>query len=775
MKLLLLSLAALVFSLPALAQKTILIGKIKDEQNQAIPFSTLSIPALKKGVTSDQTGTYSIVLPSGIYQIKASAVGYKSKLQSLTLSATDTVYLDFNLAQDAKLQEVIISASRKQETLDEVPSAINIIGTKDLAIQKTINNNLSEILANTVPGLGFNTNRTSNLGQTMRGRGILIMIDGVPQSTPLRNGARDIRTIDPAAIERVEVIKGATAIYGNGADGGLINYITKKPATGKGISGQTSIGSSNFLVSPKHTFGGQAGQLLSGTVSNLDYVVSGRYEQTGLSRAANGDVLSPEYGLNDLRMWNAFAKVGYQIDTNNRIELMYNYFSSKQNTDYIAKAGKYGNPDSATTGILGNRPGKAEGTPYNHNVNLHYSSRRLIAGTDLDVNLYLQDFYTLLSSSNFFEGNGQPGNLSKKKGLRINLNSPFLVSDNWNGNFVYGLDVLSDKTSTVLTDGRVSVPEMNMRNLAPYLQLKSVFLQNLIFKAGARFENINIDVPTYTTLATRNYNTGGYSGGGTIVKGGALNYNAFVFNAGLRYNKLSYFKPFISFSQSFSIGDLGLVLRSATENTLADITTKAVTANNYEAGFSSRFGKLNIEAATYISTSKLGASYVFVNGKAQIARSPERIYGFELAADYALSEELAFGASYSYTEGKRKINDQEVYLGGDRIGPPKTTAYISYSPVANWQLRVQMLSAGNRKRFDPVNGKYSYGTGPMNTFTTFSFFSNYSFDKSSSIQLGVENMLNKDYFTIPSQWMSDSLSYVKGNGARLTLNYLYKF
>lgn len=96
MKLLLLSLAALVFSLPALAQKTILIGKIKDEQNQAIPFSTLSIPALKKGVTSDQTGTYSIVLPSGTYQIKASAVGYKSKLQSVTLSATDTLYLDFN-------------------------------------------------------------------------------------------------------------------------------------------------------------------------------------------------------------------------------------------------------------------------------------------------------------------------------------------------------------------------------------------------------------------------------------------------------------------------------------------------------------------------------------------------------------------------------------------------------------------------------------------------------------------------------------------------------
>lgn len=775
MKILYTTFFAVVLTFSAFAQKAMITGNIKNEQQQGIPFATVKIPSLKTAVTANQSGKYSISVPIGSYTIKVSGLGFQSDEQTITLSSTDTTRLDFILKEDSKLEEVIISASRKQETLDEVPSSINIIGAKDLAIQKTISNNLSEILTNTVPGIGFNTNRSSNLGQTMRGRGILIMIDGVPQSTPLRNGARDIRTIDPAVIERVEVIKGATSIYGNGADGGLINYITKKAAADKAISGQTSIGSTNFLVKPQRTFGGQASQLLSGSVKHLDYVVSGRYEQTGTSRAANGQVLSPEYGLNDLRMWNAFAKVGYNFNSSNRLELMYNYFSSKQNTDYIVKSGKYGITDSATTGVLGNRPGEPEGTPYNHNMNLHYSSQGIIGATDLDVNLYLQDFYTLLSSSNFFEGNGQPGILDKKKGLRVNLNSPFLISDQWNGNFVYGLDILSNRTSTLLTDGRVSVPEMDMRNIAPYMQLKSVFLKNLIFKAGARFENINIDVPTYTTLSTRNYNTGGYSGGGIVVKGDALNYNAFVFNAGLRYNKLAYFKPFVSFSQSFSISDLGLVLRSATENTLADLTTKAVKATNYEAGFSSTFGKLNIEGAGYISTSKLGASYVFVEGKAQIARSPERIYGFELAADYALFDNLSIGASYAYTEGKRTVNGQKIYLGGDRINPPKTTAYVSYSILPSWLVRLQMLNAGSRKRFDPVNGKYSYGTGPIDSFTTFSFFSNYSIDKSSSIQVGIENLLNKDYFTIPSQWMSDSLSYVKGNGARLTLNYLYKF
>ncbi|QJB36403.1 TonB-dependent receptor [Chitinophaga oryzae] len=554
-------------------------------------------------------------------------------------SQQDASRQDSALQKDAQLKEVIVSASRRKETLDEVPSSVTILKAKDLAIQKNINNNLSDILANTVPGLGFNSNNSYNLGQTLRGRTVLVMIDGIPQSTPLRNSLRDIRSIDPGVIEQVEVIKGATAIYGNGATGGLINYITKRPATGKAFSGQTSMGANTALKDARHTGGWHVGQMLTGTVKRFDYVISGRYEQTGVMKDAKGQVLSPDYGLNELQMWNVFAKVGYNVDNRNRLELMYNYFSSKQRTDYIVKAGRFGNRDSATTGTLGVRPGEPEGTPHNHNASLHFTSQELIGGTDLDINLYMQDFSTLTPYTNFFENNGQSGIIAQKKGLRLNLNSPFVISSTWNGNLVYGADVLADKTSQVLTDGRVSVPEMNMRNLAPYLQVKSVFLQHLVLKVGARFENINIRVPAYTTIKIINYNTGGYSGGVT-VNGGSLNYNAFVFNAGLRYNKLPYFKPFVSFSQGFSVPELGLILRGAKENTLADITARAVTTNNYEAGFNSTIGKLNIEGAAYISTSGLGASYVMVNGKFEVARSPERVYGFELSADYALLDKL---------------------------------------------------------------------------------------------------------------------------------------
>jgi iron complex outermembrane receptor protein len=68
------------------------------------------------------------------------------------------------------------------------------------------------------------------------------MIDGIPQSSPLRNNDREIRSIDPSVLERIEVVKGATSIYGNGAEGGIINYITQKDNSNKPISGKNYLG-----------------------------------------------------------------------------------------------------------------------------------------------------------------------------------------------------------------------------------------------------------------------------------------------------------------------------------------------------------------------------------------------------------------------------------------------------------------------------------------------------------------------------------------------------
>src|SRR3546814_4442420 len=72
------------------------------------------------------------------------------------------------------------------------------------------------------------------------------MVDGIPQSTPLRDGKRSGFTVDPAFVERVEVIYGANAIQGVGATGGVINYVTTTaPENGDWLNRVTLEGSTD--------------------------------------------------------------------------------------------------------------------------------------------------------------------------------------------------------------------------------------------------------------------------------------------------------------------------------------------------------------------------------------------------------------------------------------------------------------------------------------------------------------------------------------------------
>jgi iron complex outermembrane receptor protein len=76
-------------------------------------------------------------------------------------------------------------------------------------------NNLGDALGKMVPSLGLGVQSQSVFGQTVRGRRVLVLIDGIPQQT-IRNVARDLQTISPQLVERVEVIRATTPLHGEG-------------------------------------------------------------------------------------------------------------------------------------------------------------------------------------------------------------------------------------------------------------------------------------------------------------------------------------------------------------------------------------------------------------------------------------------------------------------------------------------------------------------------------------------------------------------------------
>lgn len=749
-----------------------LTGQIVDEYGYPVSFASVRLDG-NSGTQSDSNGNFSFSdIRIGRHEVSVTSVGFRRTDKTIEVLADSTSQLQIVLSKDVELKEVVVTAGRKPESIDEVPSSISILTAREVQAQSVVNPSIASVLGNTIPGLGTATNKATNSGQTLRGRQVLVLIDGIPQSTPLMNGSRDIRTIDPAVIERVEVIKGATSIYGNGSGGGIINFITKKPAAGKRISGTTSIGSNGNVVNTANTVGYRISQLLAGTVNKFTYVVNGTYNYTGVFKDAKGEVNGQDDGLGETSLYNLYLKAGYKPNEHSQLLLTYNLFSSVQRSDYINSVGVYG--EHPSIGIKGDSPGEPAGTPQNHNLWASYSHDGLPFETALDVTAYYNRFISMnryVPSATAWYGPGQTQIQSFKKGIRLNLNTPWSAGS-ISGEVTYGLDLLNDMTNQVLTDGRVYIPDMNMVNLAPYAQLKVDLVDQLVFKGGVRYENARVKVKDFRTIAT------GPDGAGSIdVTGGTIPYNATMFNAGLRYSKYEFFNPFISFSQGFAINELGRILRRAKESTLQNLETDPIITNNYEAGFSSRFGIMSVTAAYYISTSNLGLNLVDVGGFLMPQREPEKVYGYEATAEAYVHPKVTLGASYSYVEGKAELDDDsEIYLNGGRIAPPKGTAYVYYRPTSNLNFQLYLIHTGSRDRFDVrANGLYGNSEGPVKSVNLINLSGSYRINSKWTAGLGVENLLNTSYYPVTSQYRAVDAEYVQGNGAKLSLNLSFDF
>nr|WP_286426370.1 TonB-dependent receptor [Myroides marinus] len=748
------------------------IVKVNNPNLKAVKGAQIYINGDQKGVTDKEGGLSIDWTTLGDATLLVVADGYEEQMLTVVKSELSSSLVVELKPLEQSLDEIVITAGRKAENIATIPSSVTIIGQKEMEKQMNVTTDISTILSNLVPGLGSATNKGTSSGQTLRGRPLLVLIDGIPQSTPLMNGARDIRSIAPSAIERVEVIKGATAIYGNGSTGGIINYITKKNKGQQSFGGTTVLGTSFNPANSSGTMGYKVSQSFAGKYKKWNYSVGASLDYNGVQRDGEGLILGQTDGLSNTYQKNLFAQITYDINDYSSIRAFYNGYSSVQHARYISKTGKYG--QTPTIGIAGTDPGEHAGTPHNHNMMLGYTNSDLFLGTQLDVTFYMNSFRSMnryVEKGTAWYGPGQTRINSNKKGLRVNLNTPFVVFD-MPSEITYGVDWLNDVTDQDLTDGRVYIPKMDMINIAPYAQLKVDIIDNLIFKAGIRYENANVKVNDFNTIAT-----GPNNEGSIFVQGGKIPYKTTLFNAGLRYNKYEVFNPFVSFSQGFAINELGRILRRAKESTLDQLETEPIITNNYEVGFSSRFSIFSFTGSYYVSTSKLGANLVDVGGYLVAQREPERVHGFEITGEAVLSPQWTVGGSYAYVEGKAEFDDgSKVYLNGGRISPPKATAFVYYTPNDKLNLQLYWLYSGSRDRFDAnAQGKYKNSEGPVKDISLFNIASTYTLNKSWKFSVGIENLFNKTYYPVVSQYRALDADYIRGNGMQANLTMQYNF
>ena len=145
-----------------------------------------------------------------------------------------------NAQTDDSLQQVVVTASRSAETLASVPQSVSLITGTDIA--NTPAQELDDVMR-LVPGidlLGYSGEAQHPTSDSIGMRGLggtaqgisraLVMVDGIPINDPFF-GYIQWGRIPLENIERVEVVRGGgSPLWGNYAEGGVINVITREPS-----------------------------------------------------------------------------------------------------------------------------------------------------------------------------------------------------------------------------------------------------------------------------------------------------------------------------------------------------------------------------------------------------------------------------------------------------------------------------------------------------------------------------------------------------------------
>ncbi|MEM7669081.1 MAG: TonB-dependent receptor [Pseudomonadota bacterium] len=658
-------------------------------------------------------------------------------------------------------ETIVVEADNRVETpLDETTRSVTVVTEEELEVQRSLTRNVGDILSITTPGFSPSNEAQTDFGQTLRGRSFLTLIDGVPQSTPLRDGRRSLNAVDPDSIERIEVIRGGTAAFGFGATGGLVNIITKRPDDGT-FNAKVRVGTDFSLTNlVGDSLNYETSAEVSGRSGPVDYVAGGSFISRGAFFDADGlripgDTTGIQGGIADSRSVNVFGKVGFNFDEDNqRIQLGGFYYDFAQDPDFGGISFD-GDPelDIRTPAVSGDFNPVDPGTE-NTNLTFEYTNKDLL-GSSVKAQAYYTDLDAVFGK---FPGFNQTRITSEKLGGRLTINTPVPL-EVLPFDVTWGIDVLSDETIQSATDGPTTSPVAEQFAIAGFAQIEIPVLDWGKISGGIRHENISVDLGDFTNDL------------GVPIQGGTLNFNETLFNLTGTVFITDEIDVYGGFSQGFTVAD---IVRSITDGTFADVTeatSEAQRTDNFELGVRYGDGRFSGSVVGFYSKSDNGST--FDVGTLDIVKQPERIWGIEASGSAQLTQDFLLGGTFTWQRGEVDTNDDGSFnedLPSTRIPPVKITAYADYQPYDWWTARVQVRHIGTRNPDSTAFG----GTREINSYTVVDAYS--SFDVGpGKLDVGIQNLLNNDYTPLINQAFDQPFSQARGPGITASVSYKMEF
>ena len=289
--------------------------------------------------------------------LRAGFVGGVSMMGLLAMPvlAQATAQAPAAAAATNNIDEIVVTAQRTAQSLQDVPIAVTAFSAEMLQRQQ-IQNSLD--LQLTLPNITFTKGNFTGSSFTIRGIGDLCVGSSCDSATAIHvNGSPLIGTrlfeAEFFDMERIEVLRGPQGtLFGRNATSGVINFVTAKPNLSSfGAAGEVDYGNFNSLrlrgmvnLPVTETFGVR----LAGFYLKRDGFTENLYNNTR---------------IDGRDMYAIRGSVRWEPTENTRIDLMGYYFREDDDRSRIQKQQCQRDP----TGVLGCLPGRRENGKLNGN------------------------------------------------------------------------------------------------------------------------------------------------------------------------------------------------------------------------------------------------------------------------------------------------------------------------------------------------------------------------------------------------------------------------
>ena len=224
-------------------------GVVQNEKGNPIDGATISILNNSMQTISNQKGYFSFdELKNGKYTLSIKSLGYAEISKEININATNnsksTTIKFILIASTNQLDEVVVTAEKKEELLQKIPASITALNAKQInAFGLWNTKEITGIIPNLYsadPGDARDVTSVRGIATSSYDPMVATYVDGVNQFS--------LDTYIPTLfdIERIEVLRGPQGtLYGRNAMGGVINIITKQPTNTSSGFADISVGNYN--------------------------------------------------------------------------------------------------------------------------------------------------------------------------------------------------------------------------------------------------------------------------------------------------------------------------------------------------------------------------------------------------------------------------------------------------------------------------------------------------------------------------------------------------